>query len=130
MATIFAPEFPDVDHGDNAAILSEALARVAVFWKLSNAELGQALGLSAASASRLKNRTYDVQPGTKPFELGQYVVRLFRGLDALLGSDDAAAQSWLRSDNRELGGKPIERLPTIRGLLDLTAYVDGYRGRS
>ncbi|MGB7405829.1 MAG: MbcA/ParS/Xre antitoxin family protein [Pacificimonas sp.] len=115
---------------DDGAVLSEAIARVARFWALTNEELGRVLGVSPASASRLKARGFDVKPGTKPFELGQYLVRLFRGLDALLGSDDRAARSWLRSENRELGGVPAARLQTIQGLTELTAYVDGYRGRS
>ncbi|MEO0499262.1 MAG: MbcA/ParS/Xre antitoxin family protein [Pseudomonadota bacterium] len=130
MASVVAELSTNDMRAGDARVLSEALARVAAFWRLSNAELGKALGLSPASASRLRARQFDVKPGTKPFELGQYLVRLFRGLDALTGSDDAAAQSWLRTDNLELGGVPLDRIQTISGLTQLTDYVDGYRGRS
>jgi hypothetical protein len=32
-----------------------------------------------------------MEPQSKAFELGQHLVRLFRGLDALMGSDDEAS---------------------------------------
>ena len=47
----------------------------------------------------------------------------------LLGSDDDAARRWLEADNLDLGGKPIERVDTMRGLIELCDYVDFYRAR-
>ena len=114
----------------DAAILSLALVRIARFWQLSNAELGRILGLSPASVSRLKGGNYQVEPGTKPFELGQLLVRLFRGLDALVGSDDRAAAYWLRGDNDDLGARPLDLIGSVRGLVETADYVDGYRGRA
>jgi hypothetical protein len=87
------------------------------------------LGLSASTVSRLRNGSWQFQPGTKSFELAQYLIRLFRSLDSLLGSDDVAARSWLASENRDLGGKPIELIRTIRGLSDVADHVDDYRAR-
>lgn len=114
---------------DQGRVLSEAVARVAACWKLTNDHLGAVVGISAATASRLRSGSYQLQRSEKAFELGQYLVRLFRSLDALMGSDDAASMSWLKSENIDLGGRPIDLIRSIRGLSDVADYVDDYRAR-
>src|SRR5688500_3023462 len=99
---------------DEGHVLSTAIMRVAEYWKLTNEQLGAVLGLSPATASRLRAGSYRLKPGDKAFELGQYLVRLFRSLDAIMGSDDGAAASWLRTANLDLDGRPIDRINTIR----------------
>ena len=116
MATRLAPDT------DQSRVLSEAAARVAGCWKLTNEQLGAILGLSPATASRLER-------SGKAFELAQYLVRLFRSLDALMGSDDRASISWLRTENLDLGGRPVDLIRTVRGLSDVADYVDDYRAQ-
>ena len=113
----------------DGALVAKAIQRVAEFWNLTNEGLGEILGLSDSTVSRLRNGSWHFQPTTKSFELAQYLMRLFRSLDSLMGSDDLAARSWLESENHELGGKPIELIRTIRGLSDVADYVDDYRAR-
>lgn len=110
-------------------VLTEAVGRVATLWKLTNDQLGAILGLSPATASRLRSGSFALEPASKPFELGQYLVRLFRSLDAMMGSDDAGAMAWLRTPNLDLGGRPIDLIRTIRGLGDVTDYVDDFRAQ-
>jgi hypothetical protein len=114
---------------DRAVALSTAIVRIAEFWSLNNAKLGLILGLSAPTISRLKRGATELDPASKSFEAGQFLLRLFRSLDALLGSDDAAARRWLDTPNLDLGGKPIEKLETMRGLIELCDYVDFHRAR-
>jgi hypothetical protein len=111
-------------------VLSTAVARAADLWKLTNDSLAQILGVSSATASRLRSGAWQLERGTKPFELGQYLVRLFRSLDALMGSDDEASMSWLRADNLDLGGRPIDLIRTVRGLGETTDYLDAFRART
>jgi hypothetical protein len=113
--------------GDQERVLTAAVARIAACWKLTNEQLAAVLGISTASASRLRAGSFQLDRGSKAFELGQYLVRLFRGLDALMGSDDAASQSWLRTGNRDLDGRPIDLIRSVRGLGDVADYVDAYR---
>ena len=113
----------------DGAIVANAVQRIAEFWDLTNEGLGEILGLSASTVSRLRNGSWHFQERTKSFELAQYLMRLFRSLDSLMGSDDAAARSWLQSENHDLSGKPIELIRTIRGLSDVADYVDDYRAR-
>jgi uncharacterized protein (DUF2384 family) len=109
--------------------LTAAVARIAHFWGLSNAKLGAILGVSPATASRLKAGQTQLDPASKAFEAGQFLLRLFRSLDALLGSDDAAARRWLATENLDLGSKPLDRVDTMRGLIEVCDYVDFYRAR-
>lgn len=114
---------------DECRVLTEAVGRVATLWKLTNDQLGAILGLSPATASRLRSGSFTLETDSKPFELGQYLIRLFRSLDAMIGSDDAGAIAWLRTDNLDLGGRPIDLIRTIRGLSDVADYVDDFRAQ-
>ncbi|OWQ90618.1 MbcA/ParS/Xre antitoxin family protein [Sphingopyxis witflariensis] len=124
MATAqFAPET------NQNRVLSEAVVRVAGCWQLTNEQLGAILGLSPATASRLRSGGFQLDRSGKAFELGQYLIRLFRSLDALMGSDDRAAISWLKTANLDLDARPIDLIRSIRGLCDVTDYVDDYRAQ-
>jgi uncharacterized protein (DUF2384 family) len=112
------------------AVLTTAVTQVAQFWALTNEQLGSILGLSAATASRLRGGRYQLRPSEKAFELGQYLVRLFRGLDALLGSDDMTARAWLRTPNLDLHARPIDLVASIHGLMQVVDYVDDFRART
>ena len=110
-------------------VLSKAVAKAADLWKLTNEALGEIVGVSASTASRLRSGAWQLEPKTKPFELAQYFVRLFRSLDALTGSDDEAAASWLDATNADLDGRPIELIRTVKGLTEVANYVDDFRAR-
>jgi hypothetical protein len=113
----------------DGAVLSKAVAKAADLWKLTNEALGDIVGVSASTASRLRSGAWQLEPKTKPFELAQYFVRLFRSLDSLTGSDDEAATSWLGALNLELNGRPIELIRTVKGLTEVANYVDDFRAR-
>lgn len=110
-------------------VLTVAVSRAADLWDLTNAALGRIIGVSSPTASRLRSGQKTLSRGTKPFELGQYFVRLFRSLDALTGSDDKSAISWLRTENKDLGGRPIDLIETVKGLAEVSNYVDDFRAR-
>ena len=114
---------------DKADVLGNAIVRIAALWELTNPKLGAILGLSSATASRLRRAQARLDPASKSFEAGQFLLRLFRGLDALMGSDDAAARRWLAAENLDLGGRPFDRLDTMRGLIEVCDYVDFHRAR-
>ena len=117
------------NRADEARVLSDAVAKIAANWKLTNEELGRIIGISTTSAQRLKKGALKLERGKKDFELGQYLLRLFRSLDSIMGSDDAASISWLKAHNRDLESPPLELLFTISGLLRVADYVDGYRAK-
>ena len=114
---------------DDGRILTSAIARIAEFWGLTNAKLGSVLGLSSATVSRLRSGKAELDPASKSFEAAQYLLRLFRSLDALLGSDDMAARAWLSARNMDLDARPIDLVDSFRGLMTVCDYVDAHRAR-
>ena len=114
---------------EDGQVLTTAVGRIAEFWGLSNVKLGTVLGLSGATISRLRRGKYQLDPATKSFEAGQFLLRLFRSLDALLGSDDLAARSWLATPNLDLDACPIDLIDSFKGLLTVCDYVDAHRAR-
>lgn len=124
-----ATPVPAAQSSEAPRVLTEATAKIADYWHLSNARLGAIIGLSGPTASRLRAGRYQLEPQSKPFELAQHLLRLFRSLDSWLGQDDIAARSWLETPNLDLGARPIDLLPTIRGLLRTSDYVDALRAR-
>ena len=118
----------EIVEGDGK-VLTTAVARIAEFWGLTNAKLGSVLGLSPATVSRLRAGKAELDPASKSFEAGQYLLRLFRSLDALLGSDDMAARAWLATPNLDLEACPIDLIDSFKGLMTVCDYVDAHRAR-
>jgi transcriptional regulator with XRE-family HTH domain len=114
---------------DTAAVLTGAVLRAAALLELNQAKLAGVLGLSAATVSRMASGAYALDGNKKEWELAALFVRLFRSLDALVGSNDAAARTWLNGENRGLGGTPIELIRSAEGLVRAVHYLDAARGR-
>lgn len=114
--------------GDRARIVTTAVLKAADALRINKTTLGQILGLSPASVSRLAVGG-ELRPGSKSYELALLLLRLYRSLDSIMGGDRALAREWLGADNRALGGRPIERITTIIGLTEAAAHVDAFRAR-
>jgi transcriptional regulator with XRE-family HTH domain len=112
---------------DEAAVLTRAVSRAADLLGLTQRELGAVLGVSPASLSRLA-RGRLIRPETKEGELAILFLRVFRGLDGLLGGDAEACRHWLRAHNHHLSGTPAELLQTVAGLALAAEYLDALRG--
>jgi hypothetical protein len=110
-----------------AGIVSKSLLRAASHLHVQNRVLARIIGLSEPSISRIRQGTFQPDPGSKPFELSLLFIRLFRSLDAITGGDQATALAWIRSENTALGGKPLDLIVRLSGLVDVIAYLDGRR---
>ncbi len=66
-----------------AATVTKAVIAAADRLGVSARQLSGILGLSEASVSRMKKRDFQLERGTKPFELALIFIRLFRSLDAI-----------------------------------------------
>ncbi len=113
-----------------ARTLAKATLRAADLLGLTQAELSPILGVSRATVSRIASGDYLLAPGQKTWELAALFVRLFRSLDALVGSNEAQARAWLDSENAALGGIPRKLIPKAEGLVRVVQYLDAARGRS
>ena len=112
---------------DPASVVTKAVMRAARRLGLTNRALADIIGISEASASRMGNGAFALQPGQKPFELALLLVRLYRSLDAIAGGDDDVARTWLRSGNAALAGSPLDLIRTVPGLVNVIAYLDARR---
>ncbi|MYD87652.1 MAG: DUF2384 domain-containing protein, partial [Acidobacteria bacterium] len=109
---------------DQGTVVTKALLRAAEELGVTARALAPVIGVSEATVSRMKKDGFALAPDTKPFELAVLFVRLFRSLDAIVGGDPQVARAWLSNANQALDGRPIDRIRTITGLLDVVAYLD------
>lgn len=108
-------------------VLTKALLRAAELMELSSANLARILGVSEASVSRLFSGARTVDPESKEGELALLLVRVYRSLDALVGTDAGQRKAWLHSPNRALNGKPADLIQRADGLVSVVNYLDAMR---
>jgi len=109
------------------AVLTKALIRASGLLGLSNAVLARVLGVSEASVSRLASGARTIDPATKEGELALLLVRVYRSLDALVGTDAAQRKAWMSGFNHALNGKPIDLIERADGLVAVVSYLDAMR---
>jgi hypothetical protein len=109
------------------AVATKAVLRAAERLGVTSRILGNVLGVSEATVSRMRHGTYALARGQKPFELAVLFARLYRSLDAIAGGDDAVAASWLRNRNSVLDGEPLVLIQTVPGLMNVIQYLDARR---
>jgi transcriptional regulator with XRE-family HTH domain len=110
-------------------VLTSAVVKASALLDITQTSLAQILGVSPSTVSRMASGSYTLDEDKKEWELGALFVRLFRSLDALIGSNDTAAQAWLSGANSGLSGRPIELIRTTEGLVRVVQYLDAARGR-
>jgi len=118
----------DAPHPEAAPVVAKAVLAAAQRLGLRDRQLAAIIGSSEASVSRLRSGR-GLDPASKEGELALLVIRLYRGLDALVGGDDAAARAWLHADNSHVNGVPVQRITSVEGLVDVVQYLDAMRGR-
>jgi putative toxin-antitoxin system antitoxin component (TIGR02293 family) len=124
-----APPKPDEIAAD-AKVLTAALVKAADLLEMNQGEVGQVIGVSASTVSRMKDGSAHLDPSSKPFQLAALFLRAWRSLDAIVGSHDEPARVWLRSPNAGLGdARPIDLLMRPEGLVRVCDYLDSRRGR-
>jgi hypothetical protein len=110
-----------------AAVVTKAVLRAAAALDLPAKALAAIIGVSEATASRMKGGGFALERASKPFELAVLFIRLFRSLDAIAGGDEKVARAWLRNPNMALGAVPLDHIRTVAGLVDVIAYLDARR---
>lgn len=118
---------PSAAQPSAAAVLSKAVSRASERLGLPRALLARVLGISPATATRLASGRYQLDPRRKEWEFALLLVRAYRALDSIVGSE-AAARQWLAADNRALAGRPIELIRDTEGLVRVVHYLDASRG--
>lgn len=110
-------------------ILTKALKNASDYWEMSSKLLGEIIGLSEATISRLKNGHYILDHHSKEWQSAVVFLRIFRGLDAYMGGNIENERRWLKANNSALGGAPFDLMRNIEGLISVVQYVDYIRGQ-
>ena len=109
-------------------VLTTAFLRAGAILGQTRRELARIIGVSEPTLSRA-SRGRHLDPASKPGELAALYLRMFRGLDALLGGDAEACRRWLHAPNAHLAGTPAELLASTVGLVHVVEYLDAVRGK-
>ena len=112
---------------DAGHVLAKATARACGFLGLSGAALSRTIGVSEPTVSRILHGDKAINPKSKEGELSLLLVRVYRSLDPLVGTDDQKRIAWMRSHNKALGGVPADLIERADGLVATLNYLDGMR---
>lgn len=112
---------------DPGQVLAKATARACGLLGLTGAALARTIGLSEPTVSRILKGDKAIDPASKEGELALLLVRVYRSLDPLVGTDDQKRVAWMRGHNRALGGIPAELIERADGLVATLNYLDGMR---
>ena len=112
---------------DPASVLTKAVLKSAELLELPSVVLARILGVSEASISRLFSGSRQIDPENKEGELALLLVRVYRSLDALVGTDASQRKAWMQSHNRALSARPVELIQRAEGLAAVVAYLDAMR---
>lgn len=110
-----------------ADVVARAVLEAGARMGLTDGQLAQVIGVSGTTVSRMRKGEYAPAPESKTFELAVHLLRLFRGVDAILGGDDVAVRSWMTTENTALHARPVDMISSIQGLMEVATYVDSRR---
>lgn len=110
-------------------VLTKAILKLADFYDLSGKDLHRIIGVSESTITRLNQGKAYISPTTKEGEIALLLLRVYRGLNSLIGNNHEKAKLWLNSYNKYFNQKPIDRLKTVSGLVEVVSYIDAMRGK-
>lgn len=118
---------PSLIQIDSGYVLAKAVGRAVDLLGLSGAAVARIVGLSEPTVSRVLKGERALDPSSKEGELSLLLVRVYRSLDPLVGTDDQKRIAWMRCHNKALGGIPNKLIERADGLVAVLNYLDGMR---
>ena len=115
------------DIAEKAAIFTKTALRAADQLGVCSNALGKILGVSASQISRFKAGAAVIDPRSKAGELAGLFLRANRSLMTISGGNNEVARSWVSSPNIALGARPVDQMTTVKGLIQVVAYLDTRR---
>lgn len=114
---------------DPALVLTKATLRAAEFLGIKGVILGQTIGVSEATISRINSGDRIIDPLTKEGEMALLLVRLYRSLDALVGNQPGQGELWLNGFNHAFNASPKDLITQTEGLVRIVSYLDSMRAK-
>ena len=110
---------------DKADVLGEAVLNAGAKLGLSQSEVGKIVGRDRTTIARS-----GIKPDTSSGKLALLLIRVYRGLYALVGGKEEDMQHWMNTKVHSLRGIPSEMVKDITGLVHVVEYKDAMRGKS
>jgi transcriptional regulator with XRE-family HTH domain len=109
------------------AVLAKAVLTAREHLAMTQQELAAIVGVDRSAVSRWKQNGLRVD--SKTGELALLLVRIYRALFALFGGNHEDMRHFLRTENRHLGGVPLQLMEQVQGLVAVVEYLDAIRGK-
>ncbi|MFT4057912.1 MAG: DUF2384 domain-containing protein [Legionella sp.] len=116
-------------HQERERVLTKAILNLADFYDLSGKDLSDIIGISESTTTRLHQGKKLISPDTKEGEMALLLLRVYRGLNSLIGNNHNKAKIWLNSFNHYFHEHPLKHMKTVSGLVDVVNYLDAMRGK-
>lgn len=110
---------------DKSSVLGEAVLNAGAKLGLSAGEVGKIVGRDRTTIVRK-----GIDPDTQNGKLALLLVRVYRGLYAMVGGREADMRHWMNSRIGTLQGIPSEMVKEITGLVHVVEYIDAMRGKA
>lgn len=120
---------PKIDDGKRDEVITKAVQNAASILGIKQNQLAPILGISESFITRMKKGKSVIQAEKKEAELAALLVRLYRGLDAIMAGDETSLRQWMNNFNTDLKAVPLEYISNVTGLVDTVSYIDAYRAR-
>ena len=111
---------------DSALVLTKATLRAAEYLGIKGVMLGQTIGVSEATISRINSGDRIIDPLTKEGELALLLVRLYR---SLVGNQPGQGELWLNGFNHAFNASPKDLITQTEGLVRIVSYLDSMRAK-
>ena len=108
-------------------VLAKAVLAAREQLGMTQQELADIVGVDRSAVSRWKGAGLRVN--SKTGELALLLVRIYRALFALFGGNLGDMRHFLRTENRHLGGVPLQLMEQVQGLVQVVEYLDAIRGK-
>jgi hypothetical protein len=109
-----------------AKVLTRATLRAAEMLGLDNLELARTIGMAVDQVDLLRSAELLIQPVSSAGQRSLLIIRLQVALAALLGEDQIAGTQWLRTNNKAIGGIPLDTMSLEAGLTRVVAQLERY----
>jgi len=109
---------------DDQMVLAKATARAGRALGFTQDETANILGYDRSVFAR------GIKPtDNKKAELAMLLIRIYRNLYVLVGTDGEPMRHWMRTENYHTRGVPAEQVKSVYGLAEVVSYLDAIRSK-
>ncbi|SOB76078.1 Protein of unknown function [Marinobacter sp. LV10R510-11A] len=109
---------------DDRQVLGKAFCNAAETLGISRADAAGIIGRERTGVAR-----DGIDPKSKAGELALMLIRVYRGLYAVVGGDQENMRHWVATDNQYFGQSPRQMIESCQGLVRVLMYLDAIRGK-